>query len=310
MCSRCRTEGVVIVEYCPHCRMPLRRVYGMHAKKPWVNRPLKKGPEFGDDDIANEAWRPSPIPRVEVSSLGRLRRTSVTGAILDVRTGSKQLNGYIAHSGRLVHVMVLEAFVGPRPDGYHAAHEDGTRDNNRLSNLAWKTPAENAADRRRHGTVGSVLDEHEHLLGSMPDAVIAEMAGCSRQMVAIVRAKRGIPAMGPAACERWHRDRVVADVVGRLGREPDRVLAASIGVPEATITQARRERGIAPAARAHGTGRLAPYIGILGTMPDRMVAEMAGVSHVGVCKLRTRLGIPSFGPTRTKPQAALFQETP
>lgn len=53
---------------------------------------------------------------------------------------------------RLVHRLVLEAFVGPRPEGAQACHGDGDRTNNRLTNLRWGTPAENAADRDRHGT--------------------------------------------------------------------------------------------------------------------------------------------------------------
>lgn len=51
-----------------------------------------------------------------------------------------------------VHRLVLFAFVGPQPEGHEAAHEDGDSSNARLDNLAWKTKAENEADKRRHGT--------------------------------------------------------------------------------------------------------------------------------------------------------------
>lgn len=53
---------------------------------------------------------------------------------------------------RLVHRLVLEAFVGQCPDGMECAHENGIRSDCRLSNISWKTPIENAADRDRHGT--------------------------------------------------------------------------------------------------------------------------------------------------------------
>lgn len=49
--------------------------------------------------------------------------------------------------------LVLEAFVGPRPEGHVVRHfPDGTRTNNRLSNLQWSTQSENLADRQVHGT--------------------------------------------------------------------------------------------------------------------------------------------------------------
>jgi hypothetical protein len=51
------------------------------------------------------------------------------------------------------HVMVLETFVGPRPAGHQAAHNDGTTDNNAVSNLRWATPKANARDKEGHGTV-------------------------------------------------------------------------------------------------------------------------------------------------------------
>jgi hypothetical protein len=52
---------------------------------------------------------------------------------------------------RLVHHLVLEAFVGPRPEGMECRHLDGDATNNNLSNLVWGTPKENAADKKRHG---------------------------------------------------------------------------------------------------------------------------------------------------------------
>jgi hypothetical protein len=49
--------------------------------------------------------------------------------------------------------LVLLAFRGPPPSPRHeAAHENGNPGDNRACNLAWKTPAENDADKDRHGT--------------------------------------------------------------------------------------------------------------------------------------------------------------
>lgn len=52
-----------------------------------------------------------------------------------------------------VHRMILEAFVSlPPTEAHQAAHWNGVRDDNRLENLRWATPAENHADIDRHGT--------------------------------------------------------------------------------------------------------------------------------------------------------------
>jgi hypothetical protein len=51
-----------------------------------------------------------------------------------------------------VHSIVLESFIGPRPSDHQAAHGDGDRSNNRLSNLRWATVSDNNADKLDHGT--------------------------------------------------------------------------------------------------------------------------------------------------------------
>lgn len=51
-----------------------------------------------------------------------------------------------------VHRLVLEAFVGKRPDGMECCHIDGNPLNARLDNLRWGTPESNGQDRIRHGT--------------------------------------------------------------------------------------------------------------------------------------------------------------
>lgn len=54
---------------------------------------------------------------------------------------------------RSVHTLICEAFHGTKPSRTaQVRHLDGTRDNNRPSNLAWGTQEENWNDRRLHGT--------------------------------------------------------------------------------------------------------------------------------------------------------------
>ena len=51
-----------------------------------------------------------------------------------------------------VHRLVLEAFVGPCPEGMEGCHNDGDASNNALSNLRWDTSSANKQDMIRHGT--------------------------------------------------------------------------------------------------------------------------------------------------------------
>jgi hypothetical protein len=60
-----------------------------------------------------------------------------------------------------VHRLVLEAFVGPCPEGMEACHRDRDVTNNHISNLRWDTPKANAADRRRHKTQPTRLVESD-----------------------------------------------------------------------------------------------------------------------------------------------------
>ncbi len=54
---------------------------------------------------------------------------------------------------RLVHRLVLEAFVGLCPKGHEARHHpDADPSNNRLDNLSWATPKTNHEDRVRAGS--------------------------------------------------------------------------------------------------------------------------------------------------------------
>ena len=73
---------------------------------------------------------------------GRLRNNHITVRLSDARG--------VARSHQ-VHILVLTAFVGPRPEGMYGLHWDDDPDNNHLSNLRWGTPSENSLDANRNG---------------------------------------------------------------------------------------------------------------------------------------------------------------
>ena len=102
-----------------------------------------------------------------VGSDGRIWSCRASGQAVGRYTAWRQLRpwinkntGYLVVSvqGRrrnekvCVHTLVLEAFIGPRPDGQESRHLDGNRINAASSNLRWGTRSQNAQDKRRHGT--------------------------------------------------------------------------------------------------------------------------------------------------------------
>ncbi len=110
-------------------------------------------------------------PRYHLSDNGSV--ISHTGYVLGQRLDTK--GRYLVatvrnpttgqYRNRAVHVMVCEAFHGPRPPGdVHASHANGNPVDNRAANLRWKTRAENEADKIEHGTYQTGERNHEHVL--------------------------------------------------------------------------------------------------------------------------------------------------
>lgn len=119
-----------------------------------------------------ETWKPIPgWEFYEVSDHGSVRSVPRTVATMRGRRmvewnwqskviKQRDHNGYCmvtlsqnsVRRHAFVHVLVLEAFRGPCPDGMECLHDNGQRDDNRLVNLRWGTRSENRHDSVRHGT--------------------------------------------------------------------------------------------------------------------------------------------------------------
>lgn len=116
---------------------------------------------------AAEQWRPVPgyeglyevssegrvkaLPKIDAQG-GRRRERMFRPSRMDAggHLGVKLRKDGVVTS-RYVHHLVLEAFVGPRPDGAVGCHWNDTPDDNRLSNLRWGSPSDNSYDRVRNG---------------------------------------------------------------------------------------------------------------------------------------------------------------
>ena len=127
-----------------------------------------------------EVWRDIPgyEGHYQVSDHGRVRS-------LDRKVPNKGYGGTMLRRGRVlsmvadhkgyllvriflkgvrkrarVHRLVLEAFIGPCPDGMECCHNDGDPSNNHISNLRWDTRINNRQDAIRHGNDPMLIRTH------------------------------------------------------------------------------------------------------------------------------------------------------
>lgn len=84
---------------------------------------------------------------------------------------------------KTVHRIVLEAWVGPCPDGLEGCHNDGNAANNALSNLRWDTHANNELDKRKHGTHRGRPVRRSDGVDFINMHVAAEETGCREQNI-------------------------------------------------------------------------------------------------------------------------------
>lgn len=117
-------------------------------------------PTFSAEELASEEWRVVPsFPDYEASNLGRVRSLKY-GRVKVLKPCIDKLGYAVYHPcmnnkvhNRAAHLMVLDAFVGPRPAGMEGRHfPDRDPGNNRIENLSYGTPRQNCADRDFHGT--------------------------------------------------------------------------------------------------------------------------------------------------------------
>lgn len=135
-----------------------------------------------------EEWRDIPgwEGYYQVSNLGRVKSVERTALIFgghQRRVHERLRKPFVNRGGRLmvrlnlgdtkpsflIHRLVLQAFVGPEPEGMEACHNNGDHTDNRLENLRWDTKRSNMLDKRAHGTDHQVNKTHcprGHLLAS------------------------------------------------------------------------------------------------------------------------------------------------
>lgn len=116
------------------------------------------------DAASEERWLPilGYEGLYEVSDLGRvrshIRRTNWLLKPRRSRDRNHRNPGWTValfkdgvRKNHLIHRLVLEAFVGPCPEGQEACHWNDDAADNRLANLRWDTHSANTQDKLRNG---------------------------------------------------------------------------------------------------------------------------------------------------------------
>lgn len=178
-----------------------------------------------------ERWLPvAEFPGYEVSDHGRVRsvdrvsvhkngrRFNLRGRVL--QQGILPPRGYRtvhmgagSRTGRYVHRLVLDAFVGLCPDGMEGCHKNCDTADNRLSNLRWDTKSGNAADTIRLGRKREQKKTHcprRHPL-ALPNLVTAQLP--NRKCKACNRARAWVQRGGDLAHFQAISDAYFAEIM-------------------------------------------------------------------------------------------------
>lgn len=167
----------------------------------------------------NEIWRPVVgwEGLYEVSDLGRVRSFGrvakcghggtrfLKGRLLKAFSGtSGHLRVDLSLDGKrtpsAIHRLVLEAFVGPCPEGQEVLHWDDDPTNNTLGNLRYGTRSENLLDKVRNGRHSMANKTHcpqRHAYTSENTYMYKGRRNCracarARQQVATLRLQREV----------------------------------------------------------------------------------------------------------------------
>ena len=148
-------------------------------------------------------WIAIPDWPYEVSDAGEVRRLGSATPLTPMRVGRKRkqysvvrlCNGSNNWKDFKVHILVLEAFIGPRPLGQLGLHKDDDSWHNAVSNLYWGSHADNANDARytKRKVTPAIV---ELIKRSAPyTRGLAKKFGISNQLICDIRKGRCYPLL-------------------------------------------------------------------------------------------------------------------
>ena len=145
----------------------------------------KGKPEFPALLEDSEQWKPVTgfVGKYEVSDLGRVRSllTTQNSKMETPRVKTMTVTPYGYHvvslsdqsksRARLVHHLVLDAFIGARQEGQECRHLNSNSLDNRLVNLTWGSKVENMSDRYTTGAAPGLCLVDKQVVGVTFDGI-------------------------------------------------------------------------------------------------------------------------------------------
>lgn len=134
-----------------------------------------------------ELWKPIGNGKYEVSSLGNVR-VAKTGRIMKPYTDKDQMYDRVdlyedgVRTKRMVHSLVADAFIGPKPEGFEIDHLNTNVHDNRMSNLRY-------VDRKSNRSNPITLFNHEV---ARIRRAIASGKKSQEEILALIDAMKGV----------------------------------------------------------------------------------------------------------------------
>lgn len=129
------------------------------------------------------------------------------------------------------------------------------------------------------------------MLGTAPDAEVADAVGVNDSAIHSMRKRRGIPAFGQSReklAHAWTRKQL-----SWLGKLPDSEIARRVGLNAATVSVKRRTMGIETQRKPSRRHWSEKELKLLGTDSDVSIGKKLGLGRRTVRLKRASLGIPN-----------------
>lgn len=166
------------------------------AEEIWKDIPNFTGYQVSDQGRVRSFWKASFEKGWHISETSRriLKPRKQTRLPHYLHVGIRQDGRFV---NRVVHLLVMEAFIGPVPDGQEGMHVDSNAWNNNLTNLQYGTHSENMITRskaragwNRKLTPETVLQIRECLQYPISQQEIASYFNVTQTVISAIFLKR------------------------------------------------------------------------------------------------------------------------